>query len=65
MAVLPGEVGDEKPRVEDEANCVVNPLVITEGMVATLVGNNPNASADAALDDPVEGPGQVGERVGE
>lgn len=33
-------------------------------MVTAFVGDDPNAGADTALDDPVEWPGQVGEGVG-
>ena len=59
VAVFPREVGDHEKRVEDKANGVIQPLVITEGVVATLVGNDPNASKDAALGSPVQSPGWI------
>ena len=42
--------------MEDEADGVVEPLVVTEGVVAALVGDDPNAGESAALESPVEGP---------
>jgi len=59
MAVLPGEVRDKKTGVEDEANQVIEPLVVTEGMVATLVSYDPEASEDTTLENPVDWPSQV------
>lgn len=44
MAILPREVGDKEARVEDKANSVVKPLIVTEGMVATFMSYNPNSS---------------------
>lgn len=59
VAVLPREVGDHEERMEYKANGVIEPLVIAEGVVATLVGNDPYASKDAALGSPVQSPGWI------
>lgn len=53
---LPGEVRDEKSRVQNPANNVVQNPVAREGAVATLVGQNPDAGADKALDVAVDDP---------
>lgn len=49
--------------MEDKANGIIKPLVVTECMVATLVCNDPNAGKDATLDSPVGRPGQERERA--
>jgi len=64
VAVFPRKVGHQKKRVENETNRVIEPLVVAESVVATLVRYDPNAGEDGTLDDPVEGPGQEGEVVG-
>lgn len=64
MTILPREVGDKEGGVENQSNCVVKPLVVAEGVMATLVGNDPDTREDAALEGPVDGPGEVGERAG-
>lgn len=48
--------------MENKANCIIKPLVITECMVATLMCNDPNSSKDATLDSPVDRPSQECER---
>lgn len=53
---LPGEVGDEEGGVADEARGVVQDLGGREGLVAALVGQNPETGAKEALDDGVETP---------
>jgi hypothetical protein len=53
---LPGEVGDEKRGVGNEADRVVEHLGGREGLVAALVGHDPEAGAEQALDDRVAGP---------
>ncbi len=63
MAIFPGEVRDKEGRMQDEANSVIKPLVVTEGMVTTFMCNDPNSSKDATLEGPVNWPGQVGERI--
>jgi len=45
--------------VEDEADSVINPLVITKGMVATFMGNDPDSGANAALKNPINRPCKV------
>lgn len=47
--------------MEEETNGVVKPLVVAEGVVAALVGDDPNAGESAALECPVEGPCKDGE----
>ena len=42
MAVFPREVRNKESRVKDETDCVIKPLVVTEGMMATLMGYDPN-----------------------
>lgn len=51
--------------MEDEANQVVQPLVVAKGVVAAFVGDDPDSGEDTTLDSPVEGPGEEGEVVGE
>jgi hypothetical protein len=53
---LPREVRDEKSRVENPANGVVEGLGGREGLVTTLVCNNPKTGTEQALEDGVEGP---------
>lgn len=53
---LPGEVRDEQCRVEDPANRVVEGLGGGKGLVAALVGNDPEAGAEETLHDRVESP---------
>lgn len=53
---LPREVGDEESRVENPANGVVKSLGGREGLVTTLVGNDPETGTEQALEDGVEGP---------
>lgn len=47
--------------MEDEANSVINPLVVTEGMVTTFMSNDPDTGEIAALECPVDGPSNIGE----
>lgn len=47
--------------MEDKADNVINHLVVTEGVVAALVCDNPHAGEGAALEDPIQRPGDVGE----
>lgn len=48
--------------MENEADGVIKPLVVAEGVVAALMGDDPDAGEDAALDSPVDWPGQERER---
>ena len=57
VADLSREVRDEESRVEDEADNVIKEGGVEEGMVAALVGDDQNADEDAALGNPIEGPG--------
>jgi hypothetical protein len=49
--------------VEDKANCIIKPLIITECMVATFMCNDPNTGKDATLNGPIGRPGQERERT--
>ncbi len=57
MRELPGVVRHHERRVAEETNSIVELLVLGEGTVSTLVAENPEASADQALDEAVDGPG--------
>lgn len=46
--------------MKDQTYHVINPLVVTKGVVATLVGDHPHAGEDAALKSPVHRPEKVG-----
>jgi hypothetical protein len=59
MTIFPREVRHHQSRVKDKPNGVINQLVITEGMVATFMGDNPNTSANTTLADPVNRPCNV------
>lgn len=50
--------------MEDEPHGVVEEGVVGEGVVAALVGDDPDAGEDAALEDPVQRPGGKAERGG-
>jgi len=50
--------------MENKANDIIEQLVVTECMVATLMSNDPNASEDTALDSPVDWPCKERERTG-
>lgn len=52
----PGVVRDEKSRVEDPADNVVDGLGVRKGTVATFVGQNPAASAKETVKEAVDGP---------
>ena len=56
VADLPAEVRDEKSRVAEPTNEVVQSLAVGEGLVTTLMGKNPETSTDKTLDDGVESP---------
>ena len=45
--------------MEDKTDCVIHPLVVTECMVTALVGDDPNSSANASLENPIHRPGKV------
>ena len=51
--------------MENQPNRVVNPLVVTESMVTTLMSNDPNTCEDAALENPIDRPSNVGKGVWE
>lgn len=53
---FPGEVRDHESRVSKEADNVIQPLVLGEGAMTSLVAENPETSADEALDEPVGDP---------
>ena len=56
VVVFPAEVGDEKSRVNNPAGEVVDQVGVGEGAVATLVGNDPETSANKTLDNGVDSP---------
>lgn len=47
--------------MEDEADCVVDPLVVAKRVVAAFVGDDPNSGEDTALCRPVHRPGEGGD----
>ena len=53
---LPGEVGHEEGRVHNPPDNVVVQLGRREGIVAALVGKDPQASAEQALEEGVQTP---------
>lgn len=53
---LPREVGDQQERVADPADGVVQDLGGREGLVTTLVGQDPNTGTDETLDDGIQSP---------
>lgn len=53
---FPAEVGDQQGGVEEPAGDVVDEAGVGKGAVAALVGNNPEAGAEEALHDGVDGP---------
>jgi len=56
VADFPAEVRDEKSRVAEPTNGVVQGLAVREGLVTALVGKNPETGTDKTLDDGVESP---------
>lgn len=60
---LPREVGHEQGRVQDPADDVVVQLGGREGLVAALVGQNPEAGGEEALHGGVQAPEREAERV--
>lgn len=65
VTIFPGEVWDEERGVEDEADGVINPLIITKCMMAAFMGDDPNSGANRSLYGPVEAPCKVGVGGGE
>lgn len=61
VRVLPAEVGDHQGGVKDPAHHIVELGVQREGAVAALVGENPHAGEDEALDVSVDSPGDPAE----
>ncbi|RUP24771.1 hypothetical protein BC936DRAFT_138890, partial [Jimgerdemannia flammicorona] len=55
----PRVVGNQEGGVEDPADGIVDELGGGEGLVAALMGNDPDTSGDDALRDPVEGPKDI------
>lgn len=53
---FPGEVRNEPERVQNPTNGVIDQTRVGEGLVTTLVGQNPNTSTEKSLDDGVCGP---------
>jgi hypothetical protein len=56
VADLPAEVRDEKSRVAEPTDEVVQSLAVGERLVTTLVGKNPQTGTHKTLDDGVESP---------
>ena len=63
MAIFPREVRDKERGMQDEANSIIKPLVIIEGMVPTFMCYDPNANQDATLEGQINWSGQVRERM--
>lgn len=61
---LPAEVGHQQRRVQHPARQVVEPLVVGKGAVAALVGNDPEAGAEEALQHRVQRPETGAEGLG-
>ena len=53
---LPGEVRNQQQRVTDPTNSVVQDLGGREGLVTTLVSQNPDTGSNHTLDNSVQGP---------
>lgn len=51
--------------MENEAYCVIKPLIVTEGVMPTLVCYDPNTSQDTALEGPVYWPDHIRQRLRE
>ncbi|KAI3730371.1 hypothetical protein L1987_61541 [Smallanthus sonchifolius] len=65
VAVLEIEVRGEDERVEDEAYCVVEPLVFAKAVMTAIVDDVPQSHHDTALKEPVKWPCYVGEGLRE
>ena len=53
---FPGEIWDQQRRVEDETDGVVEDLGWREGLVTTLVGQNPDTRTEQTLENGVQSP---------
>lgn len=51
--------------MQQKPNGVIDPLVVTEGMVATFMCYDPNTTYDRGLKEPVNRPCETGEVAGE
>lgn len=54
---LPGVVRHQQSRVGEEADNVVEPAVLGKGAVSGLVSQDPKTSADQALNEAIDNPG--------
>lgn len=54
---LPGEVGNQQRAVKDPSNGVVENLGLREGLVTTLVSENPDSSSEKSLGESIDSPG--------
>jgi hypothetical protein len=61
---LPAEVGHEEGRVEEPAGGVVDDARGREGLVTALMGDDPEAGAEEALEDAVQTPEDGPRRLG-
>jgi hypothetical protein len=43
MTVFPRKIRDKETRVEDKTNDVIEQLIVTKGMMTTLMSQDPNA----------------------
>lgn len=63
VGVLPGEVRDHQVGVQDPADGVVDPAVVGEGLMATLMSHNPDTSHRQGQHDGVREPRDASEIV--
>jgi hypothetical protein len=54
--MLPGKVRDQQAGMHYQANAIVHQLVFAERLMTALMGDNPQASADSPLEEPVNWP---------
>lgn len=52
----PREVGDTQEAVHDKTECIVGGAIVEHGLVAALVGQDPDTDKYEALEDTVESP---------
>ena len=56
MCDAPRVIGNEKKRMANRTNGVINYAIIAESLVAALVGNHPNSCHDTSLSIPIQAP---------
>ena len=63
VANFPREVRDHERRVDNKANKVIDPAIVTEGIMITLMAYDPSPGQDTTLDSNVSCPAQVIKRM--